>query len=526
MNITKILNIVFDYLHGMWRFRWYAAAVSWAIAVAGWLAVYSLPPVYEATARIHVNTETTLKPLLQGLAVNTDVMSEVNVVTQAMLSRPQLEEVMREAELDLRATSDAALERELDRLRVGIRISRDRFENTFTITYSDESRSKAINVVDTLLDNFIEDTLGASRSDTQNAQRFLESQIADYERKLTEAEQRLADFKKSNVGRMPGEGGDYYQRFQTAVETEQSLMLQLELAQERRGELAKQIEGEVPVFGIVSSSAAGTGPQSEYDRQIADYEKQLADLSLRFTDRHPDIVRINEIIDQLRERKAEETAMFPGAGLGGAANPLQENPVYQSMRIALSEVEVEIATLRAQLTEQRRAVANLREMIDTIPEVEARLNRLNRDYDVTKVQYEALLGRLQTARLSEEADNTTDDVQFRVVEPTFAATAPIGPPRLVLLAIVFVGAIAIGVASTFVLDQFNPTFFSSRMVREAVGLPVIGLVSAVADPRAERRALLRNVAFMATLSLLVVAFALSLVLVGYAEQFSLEGPFS
>jgi len=198
-----------------WRFRWYAVACAWALALAGWIYALSQPDVYEARARVFVDTDSVLRPLLSGLAVDTNVQNRVAMMSQVIMSRPNLEKVARETDLYLRAPTQEAFARMVDDLPARISLQGGR-ENTYTLRYSDTDPAMAQRIVQTLLDAFVEDTLGVKRADTDTAQEFLTQQIREYEARLREAEDSLARFKKENVGLLPGETGDYYTRLQTA----------------------------------------------------------------------------------------------------------------------------------------------------------------------------------------------------------------------------------------------------------------------------------------------------------------------
>src|SRR5690606_37642088 len=107
MDPKELIALAWTYARGAWRFRWTALAASWIVALGGLAAVVSLPNQYEASTRVFVDTDNLLRPLLSGLFVETDVMSDVMIMTRIMVSRPHLEEVMRETDMDL-AISTAA----------------------------------------------------------------------------------------------------------------------------------------------------------------------------------------------------------------------------------------------------------------------------------------------------------------------------------------------------------------------------------------------------------------------------------
>src|SRR5262249_45066636 len=148
----------------------------------------------------------------------------------------------------------------------------------------------------------------------------------------------------------------------------------------RRAELMRQLEGEEPVFGLVPADDKANLTVTSQDRQIADFESKLSELRLKYTDTHPDIVQIQKTLDDLRKEKAEAIAKTGGAGRR-AYSPLDLNPVYQQMKLQLSQVDVEIAQLQAEYADQAGITGGLKRKVDIIPAIEAELKRLTRDYD-------------------------------------------------------------------------------------------------------------------------------------------------
>ena len=514
--VRELLTVVETHARGMWRFRWRAVVVMWVLSIAGWLAVYNMPPVYEASARVYVDTENAIRPLLQGIATTSNVMSEVAVVTREMLSRPNLAAVARETDLDLRAGTDEALEGLLKMLQKEIQITGSR-DNVFSISYQDRDRTKAVAVVESLVNTFVERSLGADRTEASQAQSFLQSQILEYEDRLTAAENRLSEFKRNNVAYMPDQRGDYYARLQAAEANMVASQSRLSLSQERREELLRQLEGEEPVFGIMpmESAPGGSGLTSARIRQL---ESQLEALRLRYTDKHPRIGQILDTIELLKKQEEEEVAAIgPSAKVSTTANPLDINPVYQNMRIQLSNTEVEIASLSAELGQQQREVARLRTLVDTVPQVEAELGRLNRDYGVVQTKYQQLLAKLETARISEDVGDSIDDVQFRIIDPPFAALTPAGPKRQPLLAAALLVALGVGGALTFLMNQLHPVFFTSRSITATTGLPVLGSVSLLLSAKDIRRKRNGRLIFIVAIGFLVACFT---VVALFAEQAS------
>jgi polysaccharide chain length determinant protein (PEP-CTERM system associated) len=359
-------------------------------------------------------------------------------------------------------------------------------------------------VVHTLLNTFVEDTLGIKRADTTGAQRFLEDELRDYEKRLADSEAALAEFKKKNLGLMPGEEGDYYTRLQTGMTRLEKLRTELRLASERRNELVKQLEGEEPVFGL-DPDAQHKQTYSPLDAKIAEHKARLDALLLQYTDKHPDVIALRQTIADLEQQRAADEAKRPPPSRGGSG--LNTNPVYQNMKIALSRTEVDIAELRAEIGTQEREVAQLRSKVDTIPEVEAQLQRLNRDYEVTKSQYNQVLQRLESAKISERAEESSEDLKFRIIEPPSTPLKPVAPNRPLLLSFILLVAIAFGVGLAVLMNQVRPVFSSRQVLRAVTGLPVLGYISLMRRPDDANPLWQRPVAAWCASGMLLVVYA-------------------
>src|SRR6202012_632718 len=158
------------------------------------------------------------------------------------------------------------------------------------------------------------------------------------------------------------------------------------------------------------------------------------ELLLKYTDRHPDVIATRATLAELNQRRATELAnLRRGDASAVASSGAGNNPVYQSMQLELNKVDVEIAALRRELAQHQGTVAELRPRLNTAPQVEAEYQQLNRDYDVNKAQYTALLESYQKARLGEQADKA-GSVRFEVVLPPTSPVAPVAPKRTLILA--------------------------------------------------------------------------------------------
>jgi polysaccharide chain length determinant protein (PEP-CTERM system associated) len=409
---------------------------------------------------------------------------------RSLTSRPSLEAIAARTGMLIGGESAGEVESVIRGLESKLDISLDRSQ-VLQVAYRDADPEIALAVASQLVDAFIEGLLVVNRGDSDVAQDFLEEQLKEYEELLAKAESRLADFKKNNIGLMPGQRGDYFARSQQEQEILDSLEFQLRLARQREAELKRQISGETPVFGLATPVENASSANLAVSRQIQEFEQELAELRIQYTDSHPDIVRINAILEDLREQQKQEKAS--AAGFQGGS--LEENPVYQSMKIQLIAAELDVIELQTKRADQARLVKDLRGKVDIIPDIEANLTKLNRDYEVNKSQYDALLRRLETARMTEAAEQSKTQFDFRIIDPPVVSSSPVGPNRILFMTVVLFLSIGVGVILTIFLSFTRPVFFSTRGLERRFGIPVLGGIRYVNSPADIASARLNLIAF-------------------------------
>jgi polysaccharide chain length determinant protein (PEP-CTERM system associated) len=521
--VNRLLEQTLDELRGAWRFRWLGIAVAWTVAAIGWAAVFAMPNTYEANARVYVDSRNALRPLLQGLAINPDVASSLDLVRQVLLSRPHLEKVAHATELDVRARTQQDKGELVSSLQRRIIIeaadsrSRSSSEGLYRISFRDSSREKSLAVVQTLLNSFVEDTLGSKRTGQEAAVHFLDQQIADHEKRLSEAEARLSEFKKKNVGAMPDQRGDYFARFQQEQLGLDQARANLALAESRGQEIGRQLASEDPMLlgadpTATGGAAGGASRGGDLTVRIQDLEKKLDELLLRYTDKHPEVIATRDSLTELRKRQADELARIrlhqpPTGSLSGSLKP---NPVYQDLAMEQKRTAIQIAELRQDVAQRQSRVSELKKLVDTVPEVEAELARLNRDYEVTHSQYLELAKRRETANLSEDADRT-GIVKFDVIDPPVASFKPVAPNRPLLCSGILVLALGAGLWIPYVLNHLRPVFQHARSLAEVTGLPVLGAVGRTWVSRAKDRERFDVLRLSGVSALLLLAFGAVLV---------------
>jgi polysaccharide chain length determinant protein (PEP-CTERM system associated) len=523
--VNPLINEVWDQLTGCWRFRWPAIAAAAALALAGWLVVFGLPDRYEADASVFVDTRTPLKPALQGLTPEQEVDGELNFVRQSLLAGPRLQQIARDSGVLPAASTDlqqaellAAMRRRISitvRSANGREDERNTAGSIYNIAFQDRDRARSLQVVRILVATLVNETLGGKREGSENAQQFLESQLADYERRLRAAEDRLATFKSRHLGLMPTQQGGYFAELQAESEAADNSRTKLAEAQSRRAALQRELRGDVAVAAAGSGSAgSGAASKGSFDTlsRIDEVQARLDELLLKYTDKHPDVIAARQTLAELKSRLAAEiVSLREGDPTAAAASHASSNPVYQSVELALNQVEVEIADLNTELAQHEAKVSQLRRSLDSAPQIEAEYAQLNRDYDSDKAEYTALLANLQKARLGERAVNA-GSVRFEIVQPPAAPYGPAWPRRRLLLAAVLAGALAAGAALAYGLNVLFPVVTSGDALGRAIGVPVLGAVTG-AFPERERHVFRRDLwRISVAAACLLAAFAVAVFL--------------
>ncbi len=502
------LILIYSYLHGIWRYRWMALVIACVVALTGWAVVYTLPNQYTAQAVVHVDTTSVMTPLLKGLSVESDTDAGINIMSRVLLSRKNLEEVIRQTDMDLEANSPEALDGLIYDLSRSIVLKLDGKRkggnnNIYELSYKGKSPELVYQVVSKLLNTLIENTLDSARTDTAAAQQFLDQQINEYEIRLTAAEQKLAQFKRANVGFMPDEKGGYYDRLQREESALSSIRSELRLAKRKHSAMIKQLEGETPLLDNNSYGAPKV-------LKLRKYREQLDKLLTQYKEQHPDVKALRATIAEIVASDSVEDEFIDI----GDGNSVEFNPVYQELKAEINKASIDVETLKIKLMEQESSVKALKQAVDILPGVEAELAKLNRDYEITRERYLSFVMRRESARLAQAVGQSGSNIKFHIIDPPRVPTKPSGPNRLLFLTGIFFVAIAAGLAWGFLRYLIQPTFIVSGQIRNKIGLPILGSVGLYVKDEHKKKRRLQLSGFLAVFFLLVITYGAVMVFSG------------
>ena len=505
--MDKLVKEVINQLNAAWRFRWYGVAIAWVICVGGWLAVSLQADKYEATARVYVDTTSDLQAILGNQIVESDVSDQLSFVREAILGQEELEQVALEMGLTDGIETEQDMARFLAGLRQSISVFRQPLEGetpfnrssaaTYVIQYMHPSAETARLVVERMLDTFMRNSLGDKTSNSETARSFLQEQIAVYEQRLAGAEDKLARFNRENYDRLPSLQGGYFQSLQEEAQALSAARQSLRVAQSQLNQINQQLRGEIPRI-----SATGEIDPNSLESRLARAESELSDLELRFTDKHPQVIGMRQLVSRLQDEQDQQQAEIV-AGLRVANS---NNPVYQAVLIARNEAEQQIAMIQADISDREAQVTNLRSYIDEMPQVEAELAQLNRDYTVIKEHYQSLLNSLEREKLTREAFQT-EQIDFRVIDPPSTGGAPVAPRRAVLLLLVLAAGLGAGAGAVYLSGQLFPRFTSTSSLESRFSLPSLGSVSVIRSEQFLRTQKLSRLNVLLAVVFLIVTFA-------------------
>ncbi|MFT6896516.1 MAG: polysaccharide chain length determinant protein (PEP-CTERM system associated) [Paraglaciecola sp.] len=510
-DLHKTIELLIDYLRGVWVKKRYVMICSWLICPIGFAYVASMPDTYEARARVYVDTRSVLQPLLRGLAIQTNPQQEISMMVKTLLSRPNLEIIARGSDLDIAALTPVDYEAMIADLGSNLRLNAVGRDNLFIISYANKDPQMTKTVVQETLDLFVEGALGNSRKDADSASRFIEEQISEYESRLSSAEQRVADFKRKYSTLLPNQGS-FYQNYTEL----QSQLAQTELTIKETEQQIKALSGEIEGKGsqvdgfAVKPSNLESSLTTRYDARIRSLEERLDELMLKYTELHPDVIESKNLLVSLQDARQEEIDEYLSSSDGNDTNG-SLSALSTEIRLEMSRLQSLIASLQVRRADFQAKIDNLEQKIDLVPQIEAEFTALNRDYDITKSKFGELLSRKESADLAQKADISSEDVQFRVIDPPLVPQTPSGPNRIMgYTGVIFIG-FAAGLGLAFLISQLNPILTRGRQLTALTSYPVLGVVSHLNRTAIRKANRAKIVVFMVSSSLI---FAMYGVLMG------------
>ena len=464
--MTNIYDELRSALYSVWHRRWLALGVAWSLCLLGWLVVAMVPNSYESKARIYVRLDDVLSQQM-GLG-HSDRKHDIDRVRQTLTSAINLEKVIRGTPIGADIANPKDMENAVLSLGKRVKVESDE-ENLFEITasYGNGSNSDAANakiaqaVVQKLIDIFREENLAGNRGEMSTSLTFLDQQLGQRQKELESAEQKRLAIEAQNPS-LAGGAGAGLQKLEAARAELRGIDADLAAAQSSYAAINGQLSGTPRLI-------ASAGPVGGARGALADAQAQLNALRGRgLTENHPDVISARNQVAALRAAAASE-----GNSDGGGV----PNPAYSSLESIRAERAANVQALSARRASVQQEISSIAAQQFSNPEAGAEYQRITRDYDVMKAQYDKLLQDREELKLRGSVETEHNAVKFQVIDPPTTPRSPIAPNRPLLLAFVLLMGLGAGAAAAFALGQLRSTFATTGRLEKAIGLPVLGAIS-------------------------------------------------
>jgi polysaccharide chain length determinant protein (PEP-CTERM system associated) len=503
------MSDIFDELRAalwsVWHRRWIAIAVAWAVCLLGWLVIAMIPNSYESKARVYVDVQDVLS---KQLGIAGDGKEEIMRVRQTLSSAKNLEKVITSTRLGEGITERGALDAATAELEKKVKVTSEQdnlFEITATIGRSDlsdpENAVLARDVVQKLLDILREEHVIGNRTGISTAIGDLDRQLDERKLELEQAEQRRLTFESQYPDLIGGSEG-LSTKVQQARADVREVDADLAAAESALAAISSQL---ATTPRTLAGGRDATGPKAALQQA----QTQLAELRARgLTDNHPDVVSTTKQVAILARQAA-------AAGDDAGGTP---NPAWSSLVAIKSERQASVEALQARRAALQSNFAALMASQASEPTVAAEANRISRDYDVLRKNYEKLLEDREALRTRGKVEDKASQFRFDIIQQPTVPQKPAAPNRPLLLLGVLIVGIGAGAALAYALAQLKSSFATAQKLERAFDLPVIGAISLTVSDAVrvtEQRRLKQFAGACAGLvAVLVVLIAIEIVSVG------------
>lgn len=503
-------------LHNVWRRRWLALAVAWAVSLLLWLLISFIPNTYESKASVFVDTKTTLPGQVQGDQA-LQRHDRLQTIQKTLLSNENLQSVVRGTDLARFAATDKEVESLAEELRTVIEVSSDeqnQMEIKVQLGESDMSNTEnarlAQAITQKLLNLYVEQNQGWSRGSTVEAMRNLQKQITQQGVELTKASASLEQFEARYLVGLPGSGtGSVADRLAAARTTLNQLDSQLIGAQGSLSAAVAQQRLTQPTISVPGSYLPGVSGGGGAAAEVAVIEGQIAaGQSQGWTENYPDMISLRS---RLRGARARAAVEGPGAGPRLVGGGSVQNPAYASTQAMVAERQAMVSALMAQRAQVQATLDQFNRAQGDNPGVQAEQAKLQNTYDAIKSKYDEMLRQQQDIAAGIQP---ADSGRVKVITPPSPPISPVAPNRPLLLTLGLIVGLAVGGGAAFAMSQIRATYANANRLEKATGLPVLGAVSAVIGT-SERTAARQNLRYFmmaaaALVGVLIVLLAVEL----------------
>lgn len=444
---------------------WLLVPIALGLAAA-WGALQMLTPVFRASTLVMVEKQKVPADYVKP-TVTMGMEERLSTIEQQITNRSNLERIVLEMDLYPELRAQESIETVVGVARRNLTVAK-KGDSVFTIHFKDPDPVKAANTANRVAELFIQGNLKLREDQAQGTSTFLETELAQTKAQLELQEAKIAAFKQIHMGELPEQRDTNLQAVGQLQDKLAINMDALDKAETRKIFLQRQIS-ELSQMVVIPPQATPTAPAAP--TRLQQLQAQLIELRSRYTDRHPDVVRLESEIAQLRKIQSGEIEV-------SSAAPVPTAPrIDPALRAQLDAVDMEIRGLHAERVRILSDTSRFQARLENVPRVEQELLSLTRDYDNIQRSYESLLTKRIDAHLAQNLEKSRQSEQFTILEKAIPPSDPYWPNRVLLLAIGLGGGALLGLIAAFLRNQTDSTFTEIDALQHAFpGVPVLASI--------------------------------------------------
>jgi polysaccharide biosynthesis transport protein len=472
------------YLRILHRRRWWFAIPAFAVWAIIWVMSWLLPTIYRSETVILVEQQNVPEQYVIA-NIGDDLQQRLQSMTQQILSRTRLLRIIDEFNLYKDRSGDDRVDRMREDIQIEIVQAPGRNDlSAFKIAYLSKNPQIAQDVVSKLSSLFIEENLKARQQRSVDTTEFLESQLEEARKNLAAQEERVRDFKSRYLGELPGQ-------VQTNVQILAGLQARREQDVEALGQARQQNVYLESMLNQLRSAEAnmrvGRTATSQalpsLDTEIEKLQTQLAELTSRYSDEHPDVRKLKNQLTKAERLKAKResdvaTALRVGDFDGNTTRPssfaeLQAMSPRLQVESQLKANRLEMENRQRNMLENERQISQYQSRLNTSPLREQQLADLTRDYDQSRKNYEQLLAKRDQSELATNMEIRQQGERFRIIDPANLPQKPYLPNRFKLALIGLCAGVLVGYVSIIGSEILDDCVYSSEDLSKVVAAPVL-----------------------------------------------------
>lgn len=470
-------------LRAIWKSKHYAVAVWILGSVAAYFYISRMPSLFWSEALVLVDYQKIPQDYVSS-TVRVDVRDRLAAMSRRILSNDRLKELIQEMNLFGFTRGKTVPDTTVDQMRANIKLNLDTGWTggltAFRIGYIDSKPRVVAEVANRLASFFVEENLKNREVQAEGTAEFIDSQLAEAKKKLDGLEATVSQYKARHGGELPqqqnalvGTLGRLQAELQANTEAinrvrqdKTILDNSLSMAQTTIAAVEQAIRDNKPVPSLAAVGAEPAAPPvSPIDAELRKLEGQMENLRLRYSDQHPDVKRLSITIEKLRQLKANEPPTpapkprQPGAvelPAGRTTPPVRESAELAQARERMETLKAQIGMADKELTARiadqdriRQEMVRAQAKVDMMPFREQEMSAITRDYEISRQNYQSLLGKKLAADMATDLERRQKSERFTVIDPARIPLKPFKPNRKMLMLLGSAVAMLLGLAVAF-----------------------------------------------------------------------------